>query len=175
MRREEDQAACEVLGATPRHFDWPDAIYRRDPHTGEALVNNNEELFSRPPEEALVLEIAQTLRRELPDEAQLVLPMGLGNHIDHHAVTIAGEMLERTALFYADYPYILDNFDHPNFIKGSYQKLSHLLSKEALQAWQAAVLCHRSQLSGFWRNETEARLAINNYMAGGGGCLWHKR
>jgi len=174
MRRGEDRAACEMLGAQPRHLDWLDAIYRYDPESGEPLVNNNEELFSRSPEKSLVDEIAQLLNNEIPIDAHVVSPIGLGNHIDHRAVTQAMEAFPHTVAYYADYPYILEHFDPPAITENHFSKQPIELSHEALKAWQDAVLCYASQLSGFWRDVKETRLALRNYCAGGGGGLWEK-
>jgi hypothetical protein len=172
MRRGEDRAACEILGARPRHFDWLDAIYRRNNKTGDALVNNNQELFSKLPEDVLVNEIIRMLRKELLDDTVLVLPMGLGNHVDHQAVSHAGERIKTVNYYYADYPYILENFDNPIFVRGKVLLMDYRLSQDALCPWQDAVLSYASQLSGFWRDDDEARLALQNYLAGGGGRLW---
>jgi LmbE family N-acetylglucosaminyl deacetylase len=171
MRMGEDQAACAILGARPRHWHWPDAIYRREVDSGFLLVEDNEELFSKRPEDALISEIAQTLNEAIPREVQTVFPLSLGNHIDHQAVFAASELFQRKLLYYADYPYILENFDHPIFNQKRIEKLPLTLSPETLGAWQEAVLCYKSQLSGFWRDEIEARLALRNYAAGGGGGL----
>ena len=174
MRREEDHQACERLGAFPRHFDWLDAIYRRDPQTGAAYVTNNEELFGKSVEDALVSEIASWMQEKISADTHLVLPIGLGNHVDHRVVALAGDQLNRDVFYYADYPYILWHFDDPRLHDGALIKRSQPLSPDALQAWQDAVLCYASQLSGFWRDEPEARLAIKNYLSGGGGRLWLK-
>lgn len=174
MRRSEDKAACQILGAQVRHFDWPDVIYRRDPATGAPLVNSNNELFGKPPEADLILEVREKLGQALPQGGQLVLPMGLGNHIDHRLVAEAGKGFARPKHFYADYPYILKSFDTPVFTGENWIYCPQPLSRAALTAWQDAVLCYSSQLSGFWRDEAETRLALNNYLAGGGGRLWEK-
>ena len=174
-RREEDRAACAVLGATHRHFDWLDAIYRRDAQTGEPIVNNLEMLFSHPPEPDLVEQIAAILRADVTEGARLVFPIGLGGHTDHQAVVMAGQAVERDKTYYADYPYIVNDFHDPRLWDGRLGKTQRALSPAALNAWQAAVLCYTSQLSSFWRDEDEARLAISNYLAGGGGRLWKKR
>lgn len=173
-RREEDQASCAVLGSVARHFDWPDVIYRREALTGLPIVNSDEELFSRSPEPAVVGGIAELLTQSLPAGAQVVLPMGLGGHVDHQAVVLAGERVVQVTHAYADYPYILNKFDHPLLTSGNWQKVPHHLGEAALKAWQAAVLRHKSQLSTFWRNADETRLALRNYLAGGGGRLWIK-
>lgn len=172
MRREEDQAACARLGAAFRHFDLLDAIYRRDSKTGEAVVNNNDELFGKPPEPEMVTRIAELLSREVPAEAQLVLPLGLGGHIDHRLVAAASEDFQRTAAFYLDYPYILNNFEAPILKSGELQKIPAQLEEGSLSAWQDAVLCYVSQVGDFWKDEAETRLALRNYLAGGGGRLW---
>lgn len=172
-RREEDRAACALLGAEARHFDWPDAIYRRDPHTGDPIVNNNEALFNDPPETSLVDEITAVLQAVPPGGSRLVFPIGLGGHIDHQAVVRAGDRLDRVECYYADYPYILKNFDSPGFREGLWKSIPHFLDQAALDAWCEAVLCYASQLSTFWRDAGETRLALRNYLAGGGGRLWH--
>ena len=175
MRRDEDQAACAVLGAQPRHFDWPDVIYRRDPATNKPMVNDNDELFGKPPEAGLVTAIADLLLHEVPQEAHLVLPAGLGDHIDHRAAVMAGKKASRASFCYFDYPYILWCFDQPAFTNGEWVKITRSLTKDSLHAWQEAVLCYTSQLSGLgWRNPQEVKLALNNYLAGGGGRLWKR-
>lgn len=175
MRRGEDKAACAILGAQPRHLDWPDVIYRHDPHTGGPMVNNNAELFGKPPEEELITKVATYLEGALPKEARVVFPFGLGTHIDHRAVVSAGAALAGVDHYYADYPYILTAFDDPRVVAGHYQPIPRPFGPGALEAWQDAVLCYESQLSGFWRDETEARLALRNYLAGGGGRLWQRK
>jgi LmbE family N-acetylglucosaminyl deacetylase len=175
MRMVEDQAACSILGARPRHWHWPDAIYRREVDGSLPLVNNNEELFGKLPEQGVIVEIIQMLRDEVTQDTQVVFPIGVGNHIDHRAVSKAGEVFNRRSFYYVDYPYILQNFGHPFFKDICLEKLPLMLSQAALDAWQAAVLCYQSQLSGFWRDEAEARLALRNYAAGGGGGLWKRR
>jgi len=172
LRRSEDHAACQVLGAQPRHFDWPDAIYRRDPATNISLVNNNDALFGETPEPSLITAIQQVLKTQIPAGAQLVLPIGLGNHVDHQAVAQAGQMLNFEKYYFADYPYILKDFTLQNPLSRKYQKVFRRLGQEALSHWQEAVLCYKSQLGDFWRNEREARLSLRNYQAGGGGRLW---
>lgn len=172
MRRAEDRAACARLGAKPRHFGLLDAIYRRDSHSDQWVVNNNTELFGNPPEPEMVARVAELLAQELPKDAQLVLPLSLGSHIDHRLVAAGTEQYHRTAAFYRDYPYILNDFESPILNSGTLQKIPMQLSRDALTAWQDAVLCYPSQIGEFWRDEAETRLALRNYLAGGGGRLW---
>ena len=173
MRREEDQAACAVLGAQHRHWHWPDVIYRRDPQTGAYAVNNNTELFGSAPNNELVKTVADALAEALPVDALIVLPIGLGGHVDHKTVVQAGQLLAGKKHYYADYPYILTDFDNPLLVEKHYQPMPHPLGPDALEAWQDAILCYKSQVGEFWRDATETRLALRNYLAGGGGRLWH--
>jgi LmbE family N-acetylglucosaminyl deacetylase len=172
MRRAEDRAACQVLGATPCHFDWPDAIYRRDPETGEPLVNNNKDLFGKSPESSLVRAIRSMLEEKLSQDALVVFPMGLGHHIDHLAAYHAGESFADQKIYFSDYPYVLKVFDAQIQPIVALKKQPHALDEKALTHWQDAVLCYKSQLNDFWRDEQEMRLALRNYQAGGGGRLW---
>lgn len=172
MRREEDLAASTRLGAVPRHFNFLDAIYRHKPKTGEPVVNNNKELFGAPPEPEMIARVADKLEQELPADAQLVLPLSLGSHIDHRLVAAATEKYTHTAAFYLDYPYILSDFENPILKSGALQKIPTQLNEDALTAWQDAILCYASQIGDFWRDESETRLALRNYLAGGGGRLW---
>jgi LmbE family N-acetylglucosaminyl deacetylase len=174
MRRAEDEAACKRLGSAPRHFDLPDVIYRRHPQSGEPVVHNNDELFGLSPEPQMVSRVAALLASEVPPEAKLVLPIGLGGHIDHHLVASAGEKFHKTAAFYLDYPYILKDYNAAILKAGNLQKIETPLYEDSLAAWQDAVLCYPSQIGGFWRNAEETRLAYRNFMAGGGGRLWVK-
>jgi hypothetical protein len=173
-RREEDHQACALLGVKARHFDWLDAIYRRDAASGEPIVPDLEALFSCPPETDLVEDIVAILRAELPEGAYPVFPIGLGGHVDHQAVVQAGALIGGVDVYYADYPYILNQFEDPTFQQPPWEYIPQPLGEDALQAWQSAVLCYRSQLSSFWRDEAETRLALRNYLAGGGGRLWEK-
>jgi LmbE family N-acetylglucosaminyl deacetylase len=174
VRRSEDRAACAVLGAAYRHFDWLDAIYRRDAGSDQPLVENNESLFGKPPEDTLVSEIAQCLQAEVPKNATVVFPMGLGNHIDHRAVVQAGKDFKGTAYYYADYPYVLENFLSLTSDTPLWEKIAHAINEDALEHWQNAVLCYSSQIGAFWRDIEEMKLSLRNYLAGGGGRLWQK-
>lgn len=175
IRRDEDLIACQLIGAKSRHFNWPDVIYRKDPATGMPMVKNDEELFGKPPDLKLINEIADMIQVEMPDEAKLVIPISLGNHIDHRTVTLAGEKSGRVSLYYADYPYVLDDLNNPVNHRYKWAQFSFQLDESDLKSWQAAVLKYQSQMNMFWRDKEESKLALRNYFAGGGGELWQKR
>jgi len=173
-RREEDKQACEVLGVKLRHYDWLDGIYREDPISGTPLITDNVELFSKAPEDWLVEAIRKELEERIPVNAKLIIPISLGAHIDHRTVVQAANRLQKKLTYYADYPYVLTCKDPPGSHPTRWKNISHHLNGAALNHWQKAILCYASQISSFWHDEDEARMALSNYCAGGGGRLWQK-
>lgn len=107
-RRAEDVAACRRLGAHYLHGSVPDAIYRLHPRTKEPLYASNEEIFAEidPADTDLVHSVASWLR-ELPRARHVVVPLGIGNHVDHQLTRRAAEQVwGGRLLYYEDYPYI---------------------------------------------------------------------
>jgi len=163
VRRAEDAAACQRLGATYRHFPIPDCIYRRSPVNGEHLYASEAALWGpvHPDEAELANEIASMLKRELPAQVQLVSPLGLGNHVDHRLTRLAAEKLGLPLLYYADYPYVLPAGNRQ--MLGNLSSMFTPLSPDGLRAWQDAVAAHQSQISTFWKSLAEMREAIREY------------
>jgi LmbE family N-acetylglucosaminyl deacetylase len=171
-RREEDRAACKLLGAKAVHLDWLDCIYRwcKD---GDALIHDDDELFAAEPEATLVTEIAAYLKSHVTHGAKLISPLGIGDHVDHRLVVQAVAQSGLGGLYYADYPYVSYHFEwSPRLESRELRRIPAVITGDGVEAWQEAVLCNRSQLGTFWHNDREARLAIANYCAGGGGRLW---
>jgi LmbE family N-acetylglucosaminyl deacetylase len=173
-RRQEDITACGLLGASHRHFDLPDCIYRRLPESGAPVILRNEDLFSpiQPGETALVGKIAALLA-EIPPTARLVCPLSLGGHVDHRLVRAAAEQLPRTLWFYADFPY---SARHPEELDSLLQP--HLRARvipvtaAGLKAWKCAVIAYASQISTFWQDIPAMEEEIERYCRGGGNTLW---
>lgn len=173
-RRLEDLEACSILTAQAVHLKWLDCIYRFK-NNGEALIQENDDLFVSNPEEELIEEIAAFLRQNTPAHAHLVIPMGIGGHMDHRLVKAAAEKSNLTATYYADYPYVSNHVEELAKLESEYwQRIPAVISEEGLLTWQKAIAAYKSQLGTFWENETELHLAIANYCAGGGGRLWEK-
>lgn len=177
IRQEEDLRACAEMGAAARHFTIPDAIYRtsgRQP--GKFLYDSDETLFgSLHPDDALLVEqLAGELADRLPAGARLVCPLALGSHVDHQLTRQAAERLGMRLWYYADYPYVLKHaLSLKEFFRQGWRSRAYPLSAAALQAWQAAVAAHASQLSSFWSSLEEMRAAIRSYSEESGGVrLW---
>ena len=85
-RRTEDAAACAALGAEPRYLDQIERAFRRPYLTGWGF-------FHTPADRDGFTTLAQVTRaldplREL-DPERIVVPLGIGNHVDHVEALIA--------------------------------------------------------------------------------------
>lgn len=177
VRRAEDVAACQQLGAAYRHWLYPDCIYRRLPD-GTPLIHRNEDL-SMPihvQEAALVEELAERLAAALPARCRVVSPLSIGGHVDHRITRAAAEKIGGRLYYYPDYPYLVNrgvNLSH--WIEKGWRSHRQEISPAGLAGWQAAVACHVSQISTFWGGLEEMRRDIGAYWQGGGGSrLWWK-
>ena len=172
-RRAEDVESCRRLGASYRHLDIPDCIYRSSPRTGEHLYTSESALWIPVhPDEALLIDVISSKIREiLPPEAALICPLTLGNHVDHRLTRAAAEKVGVPLQYYADYPYVLKV--DVSSIATDMKSSKYSLTPDGMLAWQDAVAAHRSQISTFWRDLDEMRSAIQAYYAQMGGIwLW---
>lgn len=115
-RREEDRAACKVVGAAPVHLGFLDAVYRRTV-AGGWRSESRSDLFSGAQQEdvALLPQIASALSDLCRAGSILNLwaPLGMGNHVDHIIARLAAEQVHRSPRFqgrtrlhlYEDMPY----------------------------------------------------------------------
>ena len=175
LRREEDHQAAERLGAASIYLDIPDCIYRfrRLPEGDLPLIQGEADLQNAEPENDLVEHLAQVLKETLPSGARVVCPMALGGHIDHRLARAAAERSGLSLLYYADYPYVLRSAQVLAQMElGAWERLPAPISAPALTAWLEAIAGYSSQISTFWSDVEEMKLAVQNYWAGGGGRVW---
>lgn len=151
LRRKEDTRAASMLGATAVHFDFPDAIYRRDSE-GAALYG---ELVAAPVHAAdanLPSAIAQALRSRLRPDDTVTCQLAVGRHVDHVLVRQAAEVLGRPLLYALDIPYVLDHPDDlPPKTAGLESRLMPV-SEKGLEVWLEAVAAYASQLSSLYES-----------------------
>ena len=107
-RQAEEAAAAAELGAQSRVLPFRDAIYR-----GDAYLSG-EDLFGSPvtEEASLPAAIAASLDLADPPDAttRIYAPLGVGKHVDHQIVHLAGQELAGRGWdvwFYEDIPYAL--------------------------------------------------------------------
>ena len=178
IRREEDREACRVIGVFPRHFPYLDCIYRSSSQ-GEAYYQNEADIFGGldPREADLVAEISAELKDKLPQEAELIVPLGIGNHVDHELTRKAASRLGRKLSYYADYPYARD-LEGQEVLKimedsREWQGGQLQVSERGLDQWWLGARAYKSQITTFWEDEGALRREIKDYSAFLGGMkLW---
>ena len=178
QRKIEDLNSCHRLGATYRYLAIPDCIYRRNPQTGEFLYSSEAALNGplQPADSQNIASLREDIKRSIQTDMLLVSPMGLGNHVDHQLTRLVAEGLDCTAWYYADYPYVLrckEKLEHME--QEGWVSQVFPISQEGLVAWQDSIAAHVSQISTFWMDEREMRLAVSNYLEKNKGIrLWRK-
>jgi LmbE family N-acetylglucosaminyl deacetylase len=174
VRRAEERSACRRLGAAFRWWNLPDCIYRRLPN-GEPLITYNDALWLplHPGEQSLAPRLRAWLRRGLRPEDRLVVPLTLGNHVDHRLVRAAAEGLRRPLYYYADYPYIArEGVRYPSGL--TEDRIYRLeITERGLAAWLESVAAYTSQVDDLFGSVEKMRDGLRAYWArGGGGMLW---
>jgi len=144
-RREEDLQAARTLGATARHFDFLDCIYRRGAD-GEWLY---ADIYAPPHQDdaSLPAQIAAAITSRLQPDDILVCQLAVGSHVDHVIVRRAAELLGRPLLYDADIPYLQSNPADLAPKTAGMQENVYTVSEAGLRSWQEAVLAYKSQIS----------------------------
>lgn len=178
IRREEDREACRIVGAVAKHLPFLDCIYRLSPQ-GEPYYQSEADIFGGldPREADLIEKLSAVLKESLPREAELIAPLGIGNHVDHELTRKAASRLERHLVYYADYPYARnpEGQDILKFMDASpeWQGDQLLVTEQGLDQWWLGARAYGSQLSTFWEDEAALRREIRDFSAYLGGLkLW---
>ena len=178
QRRIEDFNSCHRLGATWWYFTIPDCIYRRNPHTSEFMYASELSLNGplQSADALTIMALQEEIKNFFPVDTVLVSPLGLGNHVDHQLTRLAAEGLDCTTWYYADYPYVLrckeklENMEQQGWVSQVFP-----ISQDGLAAWQDSITAHGSQISTFWKGESEMRLAVRDYLKENKGIqLWRR-
>jgi LmbE family N-acetylglucosaminyl deacetylase len=173
----EDAACCRMLGAAVwRRFTLPDGIYRYLPGTDSPVVKSDDDLMNDPePEESyLIPQIADFIRKNLPENCEVAAPLAIGGHRDHILTRRGAEQLGLPLWYYADYPYLVHG-DHKleEFVPANARKFFRAISAKGAQIWQDAFACHASQIPLLFTDEEDMRASMTRYhLAGFGATLW---
>lgn len=171
QRRAEDERASRALGeeVEPLWLDFLDAIYRNPAY------NSDETLFGTLQESDLpvVEEIATQLIAL--NGGEYLVPLAVGNHVDHQLAFRAGGFLARMGAVvwaYADVPYVFNpRALTPRLATGTVRDVRvTYLDAEAFERKCTAIDCYRSQLPVIFRDHGNHRIALANYhrQVGGG-------
>lgn len=153
VRRAEDAAAVAEIGAVPWWLDVPDGVYRR--HGGHPTYGNQEELFgpAAPTDRDLAHGVATTIAERYPHMWELLVPLGVGGHVDHRVARQAGEALANRVrpartVWYEESPYAAQQ-GRDAWADVSTAGLRHRtrrLDAAAHRRKRAALSCYRSQM-----------------------------
>jgi LmbE family N-acetylglucosaminyl deacetylase len=176
-RRQEDVAACRILGADQWHWDVPDCIYRHHPLTSEPFYVSDADIFGQvdPAERELVDHLAARLA-DLPVCERLVVPLTVGHHVDHQLVRQAAERLgsAHRLYYYEDFPYARDEAA-VQALAADLQAEIIPLPETAVAARIEAVAAFRSQLSTFFNGRDDLAAQMTAYVQKvGGERLWYR-
>lgn len=172
LRRLEDKAAADRLGAAVRHAPFPDCIYRRAP-SGEAIYTQSVFVPWSPLERRLPEQMGDWIAAQLTPDDTLVCPLAIGGHVDHLLTRLAAERLGRPLLYYADVPYVLKAADVLQTLTTGLTPRLYSLSEDALRAWEEAIAAYRSQLFMLFKTEGRMKSAVRRYARQQGGLrLW---
>jgi LmbE family N-acetylglucosaminyl deacetylase len=164
LRRKEDRSAAAAIGASVQvqWLDYLDAIYR-DP--GYA---SDDAIFDLPLKCDLTL--AENIHEDLRQirTTRYVVPMGVGNHVDHQIVREAGLMLLREGAevwMYAEVPYALDDAMLALAISqiDVHSPIVVRLDDDAMQRKVAGVRAYSSQLPVLFRDRGDVAEEIESF------------
>jgi LmbE family N-acetylglucosaminyl deacetylase len=176
VRRTENIQSCRILGATPVDFSIPDAIYRRSPVDQSPLYTSETDLFSGVPVEefSLVERLKDELTQALPGTCELVCPLALGDHVDHNLVRTTAETLQRPLWYFGDFPYLLDWHAATPDPRSQMSGRRFSITERGLEAWQASIAAHQSQISTFWDGVGEMNEAVRAFWEADQGLKLYK-
>lgn len=164
VRRGEDAAALQLLGADFCHIGFMDCVYRRS-QAGFCYVTE-ESLFGpvHPDDELRVKELAGRLdgMGSLSPGVSVFSPLAVGNHVDHQLVRRAAELWCRSRLlYYEDFPYS-DGASTPAEAGAASPRIVPL-SEADVEAKVAAIGRYRSQVEVLFGGYVELEASVRAY------------
>jgi hypothetical protein len=119
--------------------------------------------------------MAAKFRDELSHEDQLLIPLGVGRHVDHLIVRQAAEKSGHGSLaFYAEVPYAILYPDQKAPSVGCLQSIRYAVSPDQTQRWIEAVQCYASQRRMIEEAAGPLPQLIDRYAKSGQLCLHHQ-
>ena len=177
-RQVEDERAAQSIGVEFMHVPLPDCVYRV---AGDlALYPSEESLFAEVHPADYAPRLLQGIQiPELETAATVLLPLGVGHHVDHQiardwGMTQVRDIPDSSALrFYAEFPY--SNADRSTELALAafgmpLEPSDRLLSEADMRAKIDAIACYQSQISTFWESleamEADVRRAFTDAPTG---------
>ncbi len=171
LRRQEDQNACDRIGASTQYFDIPESIYRGDGQ-GQRFYPTEESIFDslEVGDEDLIDMLASKLLEIYDKDTFLYVPSCYRGHVDHRLTRGAAEQTGLPLYYYRDLPYAARGYELPpgyNLPPGV--ETLHSIDDAEIEIWALAIMEYASQMSTFWSDEDPViseLLEINNQWGG---------
>jgi LmbE family N-acetylglucosaminyl deacetylase len=185
-REHEDDLALGRLGARTVRLYLPEALYRKN-RRGEPVYDSDASIFlERLPQPCAFLDTVRRKVRAAVDVADpdlLLVPLGIGGHIDHMLAREAVRELSYPIMHYEDVPYLLyDRCKNWSSTMPLHDARMHHVTKAGWSAKLEAIDCYASQREVLWYSPSTWRDDLTGYaMDIGAGCLaerywaWHGR
>lgn len=116
-RADEDIRAMEIMGVEYEHWGFVDAGFREIYRTREQLLGGKV----NSDDDKLIKKIREKTEKISAD--LILLPYGIGGHVDHLIVKKAGKKFRGKILYYLESPYLWEKF---NFIKNFWKILNNI-------------------------------------------------
>ena len=140
LRRDEDAAACGVLGAEPVHLPLPEA-----PHRGYTSAHD---LFAGVDDDDRIAdELRAALAPHLASADLVLAPQAIGDHADHRVVVDVVAALAPQVLWWRDTPYVLRRPDAAPWVGVPAGRDKAVNIATHLPAKIVAACCYTTQLS----------------------------
>jgi LmbE family N-acetylglucosaminyl deacetylase len=145
IRREEDRVACRRLGASHRHMQWHDAVYRKSLHGGFLYDHCIQQKWEEE-DGLLISALSVEIRRMCVDGCVLAVPLGVGGHVDHLVARAAAERSGcHSLLYYPEIPYVCMNPADLADRTNDLHPVEYRVPKELTEVWMSSVEAYRSQ------------------------------
>lgn len=168
VRQKEEINACSIMRCRSIHLGYLEALYRKDTNGKHIYPNHSDIMHLAEADNETIRELSRKLAVILEGYDKIIVPLALGDHVDHLVVRKAVTGIENLAgklLFFEDIPYIFFNngIIAEDKIQGMKPVLfdidrSHFLKK------MDALMCYGSQLHTMWKTEAEMRQQIEDHL-----------
>lgn len=169
LRRDEDRAAADLLGVTKVHWlDLLEAPHRGYESAGALFGALNGSDGVQLTLAAQMLDLAASIRPDL-----VLVPQGLGNHVDHQQVVSAATKAFRTdkIAFYRDTPYAIRQPDAAALGGVTQTAPETVVITAALDRKIAAAQAYTSQLGFQFGGPAPLALALRSFALQEGGGI----
>ncbi len=153
--KKEDTTVMKNLGISFSHLDFVDAAFRKDKF-GKTIYKDAKKQFSghiQKEDMVLIRTVADKVGTyiENSNDTVFICPVGIGGHVDHILIREAVKLLNKTTIFWEDYPYNTNPSSVRSFF--AQNKKYHLLfklDKESTSAKQKVIRIYKSQMKALF-------------------------